>query len=157
MHDMSTFAGQAEHYAAVRARLRGAPPPKPTPVVVAPPPAPVAPTEQAIQDAESISALKAGAPRWKRILHEVAEKHGLGVMDLISSSRSRNVVFARQEAIFRLRMETSLSLPQIGRRLGGKDHTTVLHSIKRYLHRNGETETAGKIKRWPVWGKGGWH
>ena len=70
-------------------------------------------------------------PRTAReIARAVAVKHKIGFNELISGRRSRYIVLARQEAYWRCRNETTLSLPQIGRFLGGKDHTTVLHGIR---------------------------
>lgn len=70
--------------------------------------------------------------RSREILEEVAAKHGLRVDDLRSKSRLHVLVAARQEASFRLRTELGLSLPAIGRLLGGRDHTTILHAVKRH-------------------------
>lgn len=71
-------------------------------------------------------------PTWKAIVQEVCEKHKISYADLASARRDRPVVVARREACWRMRKETSMSLPQIGRRLGGKDHTTVLNAIRKY-------------------------
>lgn len=51
--------------------------------------------------------------------------------DLKSSRRDKNIVFARQIAMYLSRELTSFSLPEIGGFFGGKDHTTVLHSYKK--------------------------
>lgn len=74
---------------------------------------------------------------WKRILHEVAEKHNISVQDMVSSKRTAHFVLARNEACYRMRSETNLSLPAIGWRMGGRDHTTVMHAIERYVATNG--------------------
>lgn len=75
---------------------------------------------------------------WKRILYEVAEKHNVSVEDIISPKRNPHIVRARYESFYRMRNETNLSLPAIGRRCGGRDHTTVMHGIKKYLVTHGE-------------------
>lgn len=69
---------------------------------------------------------------WKQIVAEVCERHGVPFRDIVSQRRDRKTAKARAEACYRLRMETTLSLPQIGRKLGGRDHTTILHSVRRY-------------------------
>ncbi len=47
-------------------------------------------------------------------------------------SRSKHIVAARQEAMYRVRKErTDMSLPMIGRVFGGKDHTTILHAVRK--------------------------
>jgi hypothetical protein len=58
--------------------------------------------------------------------------------DFMSGRRARNVTQARQIAYYFMRHFTRLSLPQIGARVGGKDHSTVLHGIRR-VARDAET------------------
>jgi chromosomal replication initiator protein len=55
----------------------------------------------------------------------------LSTADLNSSKRSRQVVYARQLAMYLCRELTPLSLPAIGQRFGGRDHTTVLYAHRR--------------------------
>jgi hypothetical protein len=74
-------------------------------------------------------------PTLQMILHQVADKHGVTVLDLKSDRRFQKIVEARWEVFYRARHETALSLPQIGRMVGGKDHTTVLHGIKQHTKR----------------------
>jgi len=62
-------------------------------------------------------------------------KHGLTLGELLSHRRQRKIVIARQEAFWRLSKETSLSLPEMARRLGGFDHTTALHAIRKHEQR----------------------
>ena len=50
--------------------------------------------------------------------------------DLTSAKRGRQVVYARQVAMYLCRELTDLSLPAIGQRFGGRDHTTVLHAYR---------------------------
>ena len=69
------------------------------------------------------------------ILHHVAHKHGVTVLDIKSPRRHHSLVLARQEAFYRARHETALSLPQIGMLMGNKDHTTVLHGVKAHTKR----------------------
>lgn len=71
-------------------------------------------------------------PRWKVIAMEVAAKHRVRFSDMLSVRRTRAAVAARQEAFWRCREETSMSLPAIGRMFGGRDHTTVMHGIRKY-------------------------
>ncbi|OGL38247.1 MAG: hypothetical protein A2042_06225 [Candidatus Schekmanbacteria bacterium GWA2_38_11] len=61
----------------------------------------------------------------------VAEKFDIKVNDLKSKSRRRELVTPRQIAMYLARQLTNESLPQIGRKFGNKDHTTVIHSIKK--------------------------
>ena len=75
--------------------------------------------------------------------------------ELCGTSRSRMLVNARQIAMYLCRELTDLSLPQIGREFGGRDHTTVMHAERkiRQLMRerrsvyNQVTELTNRIKR----------
>ena len=75
---------------------------------------------------------------WKAILFEVCNKHGLTVHELVGPQRSYPIVAARHEAMWRMTKETQMSLPQIGRRLGGRDHTTVIHGVRKHVERMAE-------------------
>jgi hypothetical protein len=64
------------------------------------------------------------------VVNDVAIEHGLSVDDIIGRDRSIHVARARHVAMFKLR-QIGLSTPVIGKMLGGRDHTTVLHGIRR--------------------------
>lgn len=66
----------------------------------------------------------------RRLACAVAKLHGLTFKEMISNRRSAHLVRARQHAMWELREYTGLSLPQIGRLLGRRDHTTVLHGCR---------------------------
>jgi hypothetical protein len=76
---------------------------------------------------------------WREIVKQVALKHGVSFMDIISPRRQMPVVLARHEAMYRLKNETPASYPRIGKWLGGRDHTTCLHGIRMHKQRNGIT------------------
>jgi chromosomal replication initiator protein len=61
----------------------------------------------------------------------VCEHYGLKQVDLISERRTRAVARPRQAAMWLAKQLTTRSLPDIGRRFGGRDHTTVLHAVRR--------------------------
>jgi chromosomal replication initiator protein len=67
----------------------------------------------------------------EEIQQRVAEGFGVSRAELVGSSRAATPLRARQVAIFLTRDLTDLSLPQIGRLYGGRDHTTVLNSLRR--------------------------
>jgi chromosomal replication initiator protein len=67
----------------------------------------------------------------EEIQQRVAEGFGISRAELVGSSRAATPLRARQVAIFLTRDLTDLSLPQIGRLYGGRDHTTVLNSLRR--------------------------
>jgi chromosomal replication initiator protein len=60
---------------------------------------------------------------------EVASFFGLKVSDLNSKRRTQNIVFPRQIAMYLCRKMTDFSLPVIGKSFGGRDHSTVIHSV----------------------------
>jgi len=65
------------------------------------------------------------------IQRKTAEFYKLDVKDFHSPQRARRVARPRQVAMYLSRKLTSRSLPEIGRRFGGRDHTTVLHACRR--------------------------
>jgi chromosomal replication initiator protein len=67
----------------------------------------------------------------EEIQQRAAESFGISRAELVGSSRAATPLRARQVAIFLTRDLTDLSLPQIGRLYGGRDHTTVLNSLRR--------------------------
>jgi len=61
----------------------------------------------------------------------VASHYGISRQDILSSRRTANVVRPRQIAMYLSKVLTLRSLPEIGRRFGGRDHTTVLHAVRK--------------------------
>jgi chromosomal replication initiator protein len=61
----------------------------------------------------------------------VARHYNVSRGDLLSSRRTANVVRPRQVAMYLAKVLTLRSLPEIGRRFGGRDHTTVLHAVRK--------------------------
>ena len=65
------------------------------------------------------------------ILKAVADFYNISGSDLLKRSRKKEVVKPRQVAMFLLREETKLSFPEIGQKLGGRDHSTVIHACEK--------------------------
>lgn len=65
------------------------------------------------------------------IQSEVEHFFGISHEDMISSKRSKNIAFARHIAIYLSRYHTEESLESIGKKFGGRDHTTVMHSVSK--------------------------
>lgn len=88
-----------------------------------------------LDDALAEELLRTGAtapsPPLADIVDAVCEYYGIPKSVLTSASRKQSTVFARAVAIYLARELTPLSYDQIGRRLGGRDHTTVLHNYRR--------------------------
>lgn len=80
------------------------------------------------------------------IQKEVAKHYGVTISDLSSKSRKQHTVLARQIAIFIVHELTSLSLTNIGKHFGNRDHSTILHAIKKIKSKIEETETKGNYE-----------
>ncbi len=71
----------------------------------------------------------------------VARHYNVSRGDLLSARRTANVVRPRQVAMYLAKTMTLRSLPEIGRRFGGRDHTTVLHAVRKIEHLVGNDQT----------------
>lgn len=67
----------------------------------------------------------------EEIQRKVAEHYNIRLSDMIGPKRVRTFARPRQIAMYLCKQLTSRSLPEIGRRFGGRDHTTVMHGVKR--------------------------
>lgn len=65
------------------------------------------------------------------IQRRVSEHYNLKLTDMHSTRRSRNVARPRQVAMYLSKQLTARSLPEIGRKFGGRDHTTVMHAVRK--------------------------
>ncbi len=77
---------------------------------------------------------RTGEPKRVRIedIQRVVAKHyNVSKTELLSNRRTRTVVMPRQVAMYLSKVMTPRSLPEIGRRFGGRDHTTVLHAVRK--------------------------
>lgn len=87
------------------------------------------PTEQ---DVEKL--LRGATPRpqdYRDIMETVARQYGLHADDLASDKRHPRLVLARQIAMYICRRNLGLSYPELGRAFGGRDHSTVIHAVKK--------------------------
>ena len=78
-----------------------------------------------------LSASKTRVVNSDIVIDVVARYYGLKQEDFKSKKRSRDVSFPRQVAMYLCRELTEMSLPQIGREFGGRDHTTVIHAFSK--------------------------
>ncbi|QIZ81146.1 chromosomal replication initiator protein DnaA [Thalassovita gelatinovora] len=67
----------------------------------------------------------------EEIQRKVSEHYNIRLSDMIGPKRVRSYARPRQVAMYLCKQLTSRSLPEIGRRFGGRDHTTVMHGVKR--------------------------
>jgi len=63
------------------------------------------------------------------IVRACSKRYRVSLQDILSQRRNARVVRARQVAFYLAKRLTSRSLPDIGRRIGGRDHTTVLYAV----------------------------
>jgi chromosomal replication initiator protein len=67
----------------------------------------------------------------EEIQKRVAEHFNIRISDMSSARRARAVARPRQVAMYLAKQLTSRSLPEIGRKFGGRDHTTVMHAVRK--------------------------
>ena len=99
--------------------------------------------------AETLEAIKeftnqyeSKIPSLMLILRAVCEFYGVSHLSIRSSRRTANIVRPRQVFFYLARELTTRSLPQIGRFIGGRDHTTALHATRKIA---GLLETDGAL------------
>lgn len=85
--------------------------------------------QNALKDMFTEGGGKAITP--ENIVLEVAKYYNLKPGDLMGKKRTNEVAMPRQIAMYIIRETTDLSLPAIGKHFGGRDHTTVMHAIKK--------------------------
>ena len=68
---------------------------------------------------------------WQKVCDVVSGHYDIKTVDIIGKSRQKQIVFARQVGMSLCRSLLSMSLPEIGRVFGGRDHTTVLSSVRK--------------------------
>lgn len=69
--------------------------------------------------------------RSQKIVRAVCERYEVQRLDLMSDRRHKKLVLPRHVAAYLLKTLTPRSLPQIGKELGGRDHTTILHAVRK--------------------------
>jgi chromosomal replication initiator protein len=69
----------------------------------------------------------------KQVLDKTAAYYDLSVADLIGPKRDKEIVVPRQIAMYLMRQELSMSFPKIAACVGGRDHTTALHSVNKVV------------------------
>jgi chromosomal replication initiator protein len=80
---------------------------------------------------EEVTPRAARQPQLREIIAIVARHFGLPQKELKSSSRRQSIVTARAVAIYFARELAGASYDQIGRALGGRDHTTIMHNYRK--------------------------
>jgi chromosomal replication initiator protein len=80
----------------------------------------------------------------EEIQKRVAEHFNIKVSDMHSARRARAVARPRQVAMFLAKQLTTHSLPEIGRKFGGRDHTTVMHAVRKIEELHGTDPSLGE-------------
>jgi chromosomal replication initiator protein len=75
------------------------------------------------------------------IIRKCCQHYNIRMTDMLSPRRARAVARPRQIAMYLSKMLTQRSLPDIGRKFGGRDHTTVLHAVRK-IEQLCETDSA---------------
>ncbi len=85
--------------------------------------------ENALRDL--LRARETRKPKIEDIQRVVSQHYSVSKQDLVSARRTRTIVMPRQIAMYLSKILTPRSLPEIGRRFGNRDHTTVLHAVRK--------------------------
>ena len=85
--------------------------------------------EEALKDIISPGGSQKITP--ELIIQVVAEHYNLTTLDLLSQRRSKDIVYPRQIAMYLCRNMTEVPLQEIGKAMGGRDHTTIIHGIEK--------------------------
>jgi chromosomal replication initiator protein len=110
-------------------------PPAPKPEIIAPPqpdPPPLMVQRYSFKEAW-FSIVDVAAPRSlsiRQIKEVVCDHFAITMQEMESARRTKSIVLPRMVAMYLSKELTGKSLPEIGRRFGGRDHTTVLHSVR---------------------------
>jgi hypothetical protein len=148
--NLQTLDAQVRHYGAIRHRLFNQSPPKtkrrrhrtvnvpsstPAPVEAVLLPVIVKAARHHVRDWIVVTE----KPKWeppsgaaKDIFTEICLRRGVHPRDVMGRTRPRKLVACRAKIYVRLKRDLGWCLPQIGKFLGGRDHTTVLHAIKQW-------------------------
>ena len=83
----------------------------------------------------------------EEIQKAVVEHYSIRMADMTSARRSRAVARPRQMAMYLAKQLTPRSLPEIGKKFGGRDHTTVMHAVRQIEKLTAEDRTLGRRSR----------
>ncbi len=121
------------HYAGVRERLRSAAAVRPVAAIAppaAPSPLPVVPEPEGFVPVNLLAP-----PSWKVIVKLVSLRWAVREFDVVGPSRQEVVCAARGHAMALVMSHRQLSYPQVGQLFGGRDHSTVIHLVRKHEER----------------------
>lgn len=136
MQEFQSAADVLEHYKAVKRRtmqwrrpprrveiVEPEPEPVPIPVQVAAPPEPEIPPH--------LEAPEIKYPSVRLIIELVCAKYAVPKIDLLSQRRHQKLVRPRQIVMYLARHQTLRTLPEIGKAMNDRDHSTILHGVRK--------------------------
>lgn len=88
-----------------------------------------------------------GPAQHRKIADDVCTKYSISLIGLLSERQDRQLVWARQEVMYRLATETTWGTTRIAQFVGKKCHTSVLHAIGAYQFRCGMPVTSERFRR----------
>ena len=88
---------------------------------------------ESIINKEKITTIENNALYVEKIKNLVASYFNISVKDLSSNSRKQDLVYARNIAVYLLRLKYNLQLKKIGEYLGGRDHATIAHAFDKIV------------------------
>jgi hypothetical protein len=92
----------------------------------------VAGLEDSLASPPAVELLELAAYGWvQRLAATVAEEWGVSAAELVSARRTEILIRPRFALIWLMKQVSSMSLPQIGRLVGNRDHTTIMHALRR--------------------------
>jgi chromosomal replication initiator protein len=94
--------------------------------------------------ASTLAPLVQATPDLDRIFQTTATYHQMSLDDLLSKKRTKDVVRARQIAMYLAREETAASYPEIGKALGGRNHSTILYGFQKIAE---QVESDDELRR----------
>lgn len=89
---------------------------------------------------DNFSSFQESSLSSKSIVDAVSKFYSITNKDLVSKSRKKELVKPRQVVMYLLRIEMDMSFPNIGQELGGRDHTTAIHAVKKITKEIGDKE-----------------
>lgn len=86
----------------------------------------------------------------RRVQLAVCRRLNVTLNEMTSERRNRPILLARQVALHLCRIHTQKSMPDLGRRFGGRDHTTVIHALRTIERIMGTPHGSSIGPQWPV-------
>jgi len=99
-------------------------------VVIEPEPEPALEPEPLILELPD-PAVFSGMNKIEQIKRIICKRYGISKEAIESNCRKKDIVMPRQIAMYLARKNTTYSFPEIGRRLGGRDHTTIIFAVRK--------------------------